>query len=1259
MQPVQKKISPKELRARWKVKKGQVETLANNIQSLRVNLTKDLKDENEKVFLTALVLCLMDKTAERVGNNESANNGHFGITGLKKKHVSIDGDKIKLQYVGKSGVEHDKEFTDAKLADCLKTAIKRSATDDVFVTSEGFKVNGAKVNRYLRDFDISAKDIRGYSANKWVIEKLRAKDIAPEEKDRKKEFSAVLKSVAKKIGHGKATLRNQYLIPGLEKNYIEMGKIIDVSDKKERGGAVETNEVPIIVGNPQEPVKLEGGQVIINKKATKKHLDKLVEINNESSDVEGGKVTTDGTDGGLLKGKPHYDEKGNPTGGIPAVVGAGGKPIEVEGDEFVVSKEASKEHWKELSKINQSAGDGVPIGPPEADVDEYKTGGNTIEFNPNDLPSKWIYSYAKKIKTNHPEIWSLGGNEFGNEAFINLERALKRGYWLDSEEWMYVKWRAYVARHKGDYQIAGVIAMLKWVDKVEKGWPYMKNLIEEEVKKLSTDKASKGAEVKSDSKKLTEEEFGEWLKSRTNKAFSEKRVWDIYERGNNRYFNFKGANYGYDYSGKINQIQALHLKDSEKVGQLSTDKKVLGGGVDEFIPKQKYFVIHKEFRALPPRQARYVGLYGQGKGKYHKFTDITKGTSFNIYEGHLEDYEITRMLKDGGELEKGIEVEQEHKKTISDLYKHKITPQQAPERIAKDHLKEDTHYYTKLEGVEQHATGGGVEALAFILKSEGDKNDFYIIYTVDDTGKNYVDITSYDKLWQSIDWCKRYGYKVVSLRKFNEHYNIPLENRWNFKSSGGSSKMETGGVVDASDFNEEDRSWWSDRYKEAMGVRPRGLSDAQLIDWANSNYKKIGNELVYIGQYANDEDIYYGVVDANNNLVFESKDKRTAEQASWAHKGSIVKKYSKKMAKGGGAKDEVYVEFLNKDKRFTKDIKHFKSYEDAVKWCKANFERFDPDMIKYKSYAEGGPVKESPLAITSWFKKFKKEKKVSDDILYPWLLQRLDINLLHWSGFRDKEEYEELMGETYDPMTLIKDNRKDLETIYLIRTTPGYPVPLGFAKGGRAEKSFILKDDERLGFSVHGLVPTANPIVMYHQLFDVVPTMDKAFKAVDNMFQVNPKLGRAEIQGKGTKKLYYIITMNDDGTLNIESSQDKELVSMQVSNTAIINEGFSERVNIFNKPEEKEIIPEVDLTIGDIVLIDKTKENGFRGYVKIVDKQNDIYSGVALSHADNPMRQEYQVKNATQRFGKHNLTQRASIHDEETLKNYKIRLKNQ
>jgi len=50
--------------------------------------------------------------------------------------------------------------------------------------------------------------------------------------------------------------------------------------------------------------------------------------------------------------------------------------------------------------------------------------------------------------------------------------------------------------------------------------------------------------------------------------------------------------------------------------------------------------------------------------------------------------------------------------------------------------------------------------------------------------------------------------------------------------------------------------------------------------------------------------------------------------------------------------EKVYIDFLNKKKGFKQDRIKFNSYEDAVKWAKKNFDKFDRDMIKYESVNE-------------------------------------------------------------------------------------------------------------------------------------------------------------------------------------------------------------------------------------------------------------------------------------------------------------------
>jgi DNA topoisomerase-1 len=121
-----REYSAEELEARALKKKGAIKNLSSNIRKLRSKVNEDLKSDNEKDFLTALAIYTMLETSERVGNGASAENGHFGVTGFRKKHVKVSGSSVDFKYKGKSGVDHDKKINNSRLANNLATAIKNS-----------------------------------------------------------------------------------------------------------------------------------------------------------------------------------------------------------------------------------------------------------------------------------------------------------------------------------------------------------------------------------------------------------------------------------------------------------------------------------------------------------------------------------------------------------------------------------------------------------------------------------------------------------------------------------------------------------------------------------------------------------------------------------------------------------------------------------------------------------------------------------------------------------------------------------------------------------------------------------------------------------------------------------------------------------------------------------------------------------------------------------------------------------------------------
>ena len=113
----------------------------------------------------------------------------------------------------------------------------------------------------------------------------------------------------------------------------------------------------------------------------------------------------------------------------------------------------------------------------EFDELELKKGGE-ISSDKFLMPSKEILEYGQFLKEKHPEVWKAGGNIFGNQAFENLKKVSKRGYWLESERWMYDKWQSFVKRHQHNHQLAGVVANVKWASWGNIGKAEAKSVIE-------------------------------------------------------------------------------------------------------------------------------------------------------------------------------------------------------------------------------------------------------------------------------------------------------------------------------------------------------------------------------------------------------------------------------------------------------------------------------------------------------------------------------------------------------------------------------------------------------------------------------------------------------------------------------------------------------------------------------------------------------------------------------------------------------------
>lgn len=71
-------------------------------------------------------------------------------------------------------------------------------------------------------------------------------------------------------------------------------------------------------------------------------------------------------------------------------------------------------------------------------------------------------------------------------------------------------------------------------------------------------------------------------------------------------------------------------------------------------------------------------------------------------------------------------------------------------------------------------------------------------------------------------------------------------------------------------------------------------------------------------------------------------------QALEKAKEAVSETYGSKMLKRFSFKiNEVFIEFLNKDKGFSKDRIDFPTYQHAISWGRKELENFNLDMIKF------------------------------------------------------------------------------------------------------------------------------------------------------------------------------------------------------------------------------------------------------------------------------------------------------------------------
>ena len=196
----------------------------------------------EKVL--AVVVQLLERTFIRIGNEEYAReNGSFGLTTLRDRHVRVRGQEIRFEFKGKSGIRHSLTLTDARLAKIIKGCQELPGQELFqYVGDDGRRrsINSSDVNRYVREAsggeDFSAKDFRTWWGTLIAARALRDKPPAETTRQSKSTLVDAIKVVSQHLGNTPAVCRACYIHPAVLEAYVDNTLTTRLSHPRKRRG---------------------------------------------------------------------------------------------------------------------------------------------------------------------------------------------------------------------------------------------------------------------------------------------------------------------------------------------------------------------------------------------------------------------------------------------------------------------------------------------------------------------------------------------------------------------------------------------------------------------------------------------------------------------------------------------------------------------------------------------------------------------------------------------------------------------------------------------------------------------------------------------------------------------------------------------------------------------------------------------------------------------------------------------------------------
>jgi DNA topoisomerase-1 len=214
---------------------------ADALPVIRARVAADLRRKGlprEKVLAT--IVRLLETTLIRVGNDDYAKeNGSYGLTTLRNRHVSVKGETMRFAFKGKSGKTWRLGIADRRVAKVVRECQDLPGQElFAYHDEDGVPrdVSSGDVNDYLREITgqgITAKDFRTWAGTVMAALALREFEAVDSQAAAKRNIRAAIEKVASRLGNTPTVCRKCYVHPDLLEGYMAGKLVLEIAGRAE------------------------------------------------------------------------------------------------------------------------------------------------------------------------------------------------------------------------------------------------------------------------------------------------------------------------------------------------------------------------------------------------------------------------------------------------------------------------------------------------------------------------------------------------------------------------------------------------------------------------------------------------------------------------------------------------------------------------------------------------------------------------------------------------------------------------------------------------------------------------------------------------------------------------------------------------------------------------------------------------------------------------------------------------------------------